>query len=192
MRPRLSPLEIILKDLPPEGRDFVYTRESGEMNGVLKDLIADNPYDIRLKLAPIGNAFTLQGEVKTAMNLQCSLCASDFKYLVQQHLNEIIVPQKPLGKGEHQSRANHVHELQNDGPDYILLETEAFNVGEYMHELIALAEPIRPIGGPACGDECGRPEDRIQREWLTFGEENAGTGIRTNPFQVLEKMKLKS
>lgn len=190
MKTRATPIEIVLKDLPLEGRDFTYTRESAELNPFLSDLIRDNPYSAKFRLTPVGNAYSLQGELQTALDLQCSLCASEFNFPVKQKLNELMVVSKPMNKGDQQSRANHVHELQDSGPDYLLLENENFKVADYIHEVVALAEPIRPLCAPEKPEGCANAQDRIQREWLSFGEEEAKT-IRANPFQVLEKMKLK-
>src|SRR5687768_15042658 len=117
MKARLNPTQIVLKDLPSDGRDFVYTRESGELNATLADLIADNPYEVRVKLTPMGNAYDLRDELTTDLNLLCSLCASDFKFPVKQQMHELIVPQKPLNKGDQQVRSNHAHELSEGGPD---------------------------------------------------------------------------
>jgi uncharacterized protein len=194
MRPRLTPTEIVLKDLPPEGRDFRFTRESGELNSKLEDLVGSNPYEVTFKILPMGNVYVVRGDIRTAMDLQCSLCGGDFKFKVNQPINELIVPQKPLGKGDSQVRSNHAHELAEGGPDYILLEGEVFDAGEYIHEAVALAEPIRPVGKPDCDPLCGdEAKPVVERPWLSYGNksEKPGEGIRANPFQVLEKMKLK-
>ncbi len=193
MRARLTPTEIVLKDLPPEGREFAFTRESGELNSKLEDLIGQNPYDVRFRITPMGNAFDLRGEIKTAMDLQCSQCGGDFKFKVNQPVHELIVPQKPMAKGDQQVRSNHAHELSESGPDYILLESEVFDAGEYIHEAVALTEPIRPLGKPDCDPNCDETKPIVERPWLSYGDkaDKAGEGIRSNPFQVLEKMKLK-
>ena len=193
MKARKTPTEIALKDLPPDGTEFNYTPETGEMTSILSDLIQKNSYDIRLRLTPMGNAYGLKGEIKTALDLQCSDCGGEFKLKINTLVNELIVPQKPLAKGDQQSRANHAHELTEGGPNYILLENEVFNIGEYVHEAIALAEPIRPVGKPDCDPNCGELLTQLNRPWLTIGakDEKSGEGIRANPFQVLEKMKLK-
>jgi uncharacterized protein len=192
MKAQRTPLEIELHELPPDGREFTYDRQSGELNGVLKDLVGTNDYQVRFKLTPMGNTYDLRGEIQTQLDLQCSLCAIDFKFPVKSQLHELIVIQKPLGKRDHQGRANHVHELEESGPDYIVLESGWFNAGEYIHEMVALAEPIRPLGKPNCDENCENLKDRVQREWLSFGPGKNDDLTKQNPFQVLEKIKLKS
>lgn len=193
MKNRLAPTQISLKELAPEGREFDFTQESGELNAVLKDLIGNNPYDIHLKITPTGNSFDLKGHIRTAMDLQCSVCADEFKSKIRLNLHELIVITQAFGKGDQHTKANHAHEWESKGPDYILLETDHFSVGEYAHEAIALAEPIRPLCAPDQPGGCAHADQRIDRPWLSYGEEEKpGTEIRANPFQVLEKIKLKS
>ncbi len=191
MKPRKSPTEIQLKDLPAEGRDYEYTRESGELNSALEDLIGNNPYAVSFKITPLGNTFDLRGTVKTGLNLQCALCAIDFKFPVEQKLHEMLVVQKPMEKGDQLTKANHAHEWENQGPDYILLDSDLFRVGDYIHELVGLAEPIRPLGKPDCDANCENMSEPVKK-WLGYGSEKATDPIKSNPFQVLEKIKLKS
>ncbi|MBX3022330.1 MAG: DUF177 domain-containing protein [Bdellovibrionales bacterium] len=193
MKLRLNPTEIVLKDLPPEGRNFEFTQESGELNDALKDLIGLNAYDLKFHLSPMGNTFDLKGHLSTKMDLQCSLCAEDYKQPVELNLHEYIVIERALGKNDQGAKSNHAHEWESGGPDYIVLNNDTFNVGEYVHEAIGLAEPIRPLCAPEKPEGCANAGQRIEREWLSFNDEkNPKSEIRANPFQVLEKLKLKS
>lgn len=189
---RINPLRINLKELPPEGQEFSYTRTSGELSPVLKDLLGDNDFAVQFRLTPQGNTFELKGGLRAAMDLQCSLCAIDFKYPIALKLFELILVDKkqPIQKGDQQTRVNHAHEWETQGPDYILLDSDSFNVADYIHEMIALAEPLKPLGKPDCDENCENLQDRAKRPWLSYGEQDA-EGIKSNPFQVLEKMKLK-
>lgn len=189
MKHRMGSTLIGLKEIPQEGREFVFTRETGELNKHLEDLIGKNPHQVTFTITPMGNAFKLQGQVNTAMDLACSLCAVDFKFTVHANLHELLLVQKPLGKGEQLTRTNHAHEWESQGPDYIMLENETFDVAEYIHEMIALQEPVRPIGRPNCDENCENLKDRVQRPWLSFGEDDQST--KANPFEVLSKIKLK-
>lgn len=191
MKPRSTPIEITLKDLPAEGREFNYDRESGELNAALQDLIGQNAYKVRMYITPVGNAFDLKGEVETAMNLPCATCGTEFKFPVKHSLHELMIVEKPLNKNEHHSRANHAHEWASGGPDCLMLDSEVLKVRDYLHEMIALAEPIRPLCSPAVDDRCAQAKELPERDWLSFGEEKPGQGIRINPFDILQKVKLK-
>lgn len=191
MKHRMGSTLIGLREIPQEGRDFSFSRETGELNKSLQDLIGQNAYQVTFKITPMGNTFYLKGQVITSMDLPCALCAIEFKFPVHLNLNELLVIEKPLGKGEQMTRANHAHEWEAEGPDYIVLPSEVFNVAEYIHEMVALAEPIRPLGRPDCDKACENLKDRVQREWLTYGKDEESS-VKSNPFQVLEKIKLKS
>lgn len=186
----LTPTEINLKELPDEGRDFAYSDKTKELSAALKDLIGANPYEVSFHISPMGNTFDLKGTIKAQMDLQCSLCAMDLKFPVSLNLHELLVVQRPLEKGDHQSKSNHAHEWEKGGPDYILLDSDQFRVADYIHEAIGLAEPIRPLGKPDCDLSCENIPEAVKK--YVIDEAAKGESIRTNPFQVLEKMKLKS
>ena len=182
--------QISLKDLPADGRDYEFTRATGELNPVLKDLLGTHDYLLSLHIKPIGNAFDMKGELKTELNLQCALCADDFAFPVDIKINELLLVERALGKNDHGGKVNHAHEWASDGPDYIILPNEVFDIGEYAHEAIALSEPIRPLCSPGLPEGCAQPE-HIDRPWLSVGED-AGPAVKVNPFTALQKIKLKS
>lgn len=187
------PNEIVLKELPPEGRDFEYSNESGELNTALRDLIGTSPYQLKFHLMPMGNTYDLRGKLQTELSLQCSRCAEEMKYAVNLDLHELLLLGRALGKNDQATKSNHAHEWESGGPDYMILESDTFNVGEYAHEAIGLAEPIKPLCAPELPEGCAHAGERPERAWLSF--DNSGpeaSTIRSNPFKVLEKMKLKS
>lgn len=186
---RHSPLHINLKELPPEGEEFSYSAKTGELTPALKELLGANEYTVSFKLTPMGNTFDLRGSISTSLNLECSLCAIDFKFPVAVKLHELIVINKPMAKGDQQTRANHAHEWESSGPDYILLESTGFDVAAYIHEMIALAEPTRPLGKPDCDVACENLTPEVKAAWKTPGSDEALA--KANPFKVLEKIKLK-
>jgi uncharacterized protein len=191
MKKRLNPTQILLRELPPEGREYEYNRDSGELNDALDELIDQNDYSVRLTVRPIGNAFDVSGDLKTTLNLQCSLCAIDFKLPISQKIHEVLVINDPLHKGDHLTKANHSSEWDPSQPEGVYLEAPILEVGEFIHELIAIAEPMRPLGRPGCEEACENRKDGVQREWLSVGAKDS-ISVRNHPFSILEKIKLKS
>jgi len=191
MKKRLTTTQIMLRELPPEGREYKYDRESGELNDILKDLIDQNDYAVKLTVRPIGNAFDVQGEIKTAMDLQCSLCAIDFQFPVNQKFHEVLVINDPLDKGDQLTKANHSSEWDPSQPEGVYLEAPRLSVGEFIHELVGIAEPMRPLGRPSCEEACENRKEGVRREWLGADGKDS-ISVRNHPFTVLEKMKLKS
>ena len=193
MKTRQDAKLIVLKDLPAEGRDFEFSNESGELNSILKDLIGTNPYQFNFRITPQGNSFDLRGQLESKLDLQCSVCAGDFAFPIKLDLHELIVIERAIGKGDQMTKANHAHEWVEGGPDYMILSNDTFDVGEYAHEAIALAEPMRPLCAPERPSGCAQSSQKVERTWLSYGEtDKEAAALRDNPFRVLEKIKLKS
>lgn len=191
MKKRLNPTEILLKEVPDEGRTYEYSHESAELTETLKELIDDNLYFVTLTVRPIGNAFEVKGELRTQMKLQCSLCAIDFDFPVSEKFHDVLVINDALSKGDQTVKTNHSSEWDWSQPDGIYLEASLFDVAEYIHEVVALAEPIRPLGGKNCEEYCENRRESVQREWLSIGA-NDTKSVHNHPFSVLGKVKLKS
>lgn len=187
-----TPKNIIkLNELPTNGEHYVFTSEDthDSFAPYFKDLIGDQKFHIEVDIKPVGNAYQLMGKIKTKMPLICALCATDIQHSVNVNLNEIILIDSTMAKNDHEARANHSSELSTDGPEAIMLENEAFDVAEYLHEMIALAEPIRPLGSPDCEVACPERDNAVQREWLTIGN-NSDKLENTNPFGSLKDLKI--
>lgn len=145
-----NPLTVQLKDLPKRGMDFHFTRETGELNSVLDDLIGENPYNIQVHICPDGPAYTIKGDIQTQMNLACARCALDFKHTVKKRFRESLVIQAEKSRRVAYSVPIH-------GEDFCtVLFDSLFSVGDFLHELIAVEEPLRPLGKNICdkNDDC--------------------------------------
>lgn len=193
MKTRKDSTQIVLRELPADGRDFDFTRESGELNQFLHDLVGANPYHLKFHLRPMGNTFDLRGRLETSLNLECAVCGNEITQPIARDLHEFILIEPAMDKGDHTTKANHAHEWEDGGPDYTVLETDAFNVAEFAHEAVALAEPTRPLCAPEAPGGCGHRDELPKRDWLSYdGEAGPAADIRSHPFQILEKIKLKS
>ena len=145
-----SPLTVQLKDLPKQGVDFHFTRETGELNGVLDDLIGKNPYRIQIHICPDGPVYMIEGHIQIQMNLACARCALDFKHTVKRHFHESVIVQS-----EESQRI--AYPVPADGEDFCtVLSDPLFDLGDFLHELIAVEEPLRPLGKNGCdnNDDC--------------------------------------
>lgn len=191
MKPgRLHPTHIRLNEIPPEGRTFEYSRETGEFNSTLKEFIGSNPYSIRFEVLPIGNAFELKGIATATMDLACSLCGIDFKQEITEKLHEVIVIQEELPRVGHEARVNHTTELETTGPSYLETPTPDLNVAEYIHEIIGLAVPIKPLGKKECETSCENLVELVNKGLLIREQDAEKT--KNSPFGVLKNLKLNS
>lgn len=186
----INPTVIRLKDLPQEGRRFVYTNESGELTSFIADLIGKNPYRVELEVRPMGNVYMAEGRIQTGLDEICSLCALEFVYAVNEKFKEILVINDSQSSRDHQARVNHSSELTLDGPECTELESDMFLVGDFIHELIAIAAPMRPLGKPDCDTSCENYKEAVRAGW--FGNQDETGTEPKNPFAVLKDLKLRS
>ncbi len=184
----LNPTVIYLSELPKEGRKYLYTNQTGELQPFLQDLIGKNPYEVELEVKPMGNVFSATGKITTGLDELCSLCALEYVQRISQSFQEILIIQKPV-KG-HQARVNHASELNLEGPECTELESDQFLVGDFIRELVALAKPIKPLGKPNCDETCENYQEAVRKGWLT--PPNDKDFKSENPFSKLAKLKLNS
>ena len=64
-------------------------------------------------------------------------------------------------------------------------------MGEFIHEIIAINEPLRPLGSPDCEIACENYNKAIEKGWLQV-QDDADSQEKQSPFSVLKGMKLNS
>ncbi|MBT4762146.1 MAG: hypothetical protein HOO06_10645 [Bdellovibrionaceae bacterium] len=181
---------LALNEVPLEGEKFTYTRASGELNEALSDLIKDADYTVTLEVFPFDAdaGYQLRGEVHTEMPLSCSRCAIDFSYKVNCKINEVaFVGQEFEVKGDQSVKTPHFSQHhKTDDPETLFLDRPELNIGEYIHEVIALNEPMAPLGRPDCNEDCPNLQEAYKKGWIQKPEPEDKKG----PFDVLKKMSL--
>lgn len=187
MKARKTETLVHLSELPPEGRSYSYSRQSGELDAVLEDLIAANNYDFEMFIKPMGGAFEVSGRMRTTLDLQCSRCALDFKLPIQQDFQELLMIEAQRPRRSHSARTNHSSEGFTDGPFCNVIPSELFDVGEFLHELVAVAEPIKPLAKEGCDKDCENYRDALLQGWLT--DPDAPKSGMEGPFAVLQRLK---
>ena len=182
-----------LREIPSQGHCFEFSQDSGELDSRLKDLIGTNTYQVRIEIVPIGNAFELRGQLETQLDVHCSLCAEPLKHPINEILQDILLIQDTMSRAEHQVRVNHTTELAPDAPDYVVLTDDFFDLAEYVHEQIALAEPLKPVGSADCRLTCERFQAIERQGFLQqTGAEQDEFEKSKNPFQRLKNFKFNS
>ena len=183
-----SPTIIHLNELPEDGRAFKFTRQSGELNDDLSDIIGTNDYEISFYIRPIGNAYEMTGKFSVTMDLICSRCAVDFNTNIKEEFNEIIIVNDALPRNAQSSKTNHSSEWEQDGPYCNQIESNEFRIGKFTHEIIALAEPMQPLGKENCDNTCENYIKALNEGWLANPDDDARE--KETPFAVLEQLKL--
>lgn len=175
------PTDISLKEIPPEGRDFYYTNETGELSQGLKDLIQSNPYQVELHLRPLGNAFEITGKIRTQMDLLCSRCGREIQHPISDDFRELIMVEDERPRGGH---AGHTGgHLLSEGPYCNFIPSPYLNVIDFIHEHVAASEPYII--------ECRRGDCEAEMRKAQLGAmAPADFDENTNPFAALKNLKV--
>lgn len=179
-------MKIRLAEIPEDGRSFVFTRESGELNGALKDILAKAPYKIDMTIRPLGNAYEMEGRVVTSMSEICSLCGWDLNLPLNKPFKEILIEAPEIDRETHHVHGNQSVDFLNEGASTSNYKNELFDAGEFIHELVAISEPLYP----KCGDpDCEHLEEATAKR-LELEAEFAKADEAKSPFAMLKDVQV--
>lgn len=182
-------MKIRLAEIPEEGRHFSFTRETGELNSALNDLVSKAAYKVDLTIRPLGNAFEMTGKVVTSMEEICSLCGWDLNLPLNKTFKEVLLEEPDVDRETHHVHGNQSVDFLNDDSSMANYKDGLFDAGEFIHELVAISEPLYP----ACGDpDCEHlQEAATKRAELEAEFARAGTDETLSPFAKLKDVQIK-
>lgn len=138
-------MKIKLTEVPEDGRDYHWNTQSGELKAILADIIGENAYDTHFFIKPLNSRdFELTGNIKTHSPALCSRCGTDININVNERFHEILISKQENPRNGKYSKVNHVSDLPTGGPETSEYENMVFDMGEYLHEVVALAAPFNP------------------------------------------------
>ena len=193
MKCKLFPIHITLSKLSEEGSSFVYDSHGGQLDQGLNDLIGSNSYELKFFIQPIRkNAYELCGHIKTQMELLCSLCASDLKWDINESINEILLVEcDKRSQISRKTRVNYASELADPNLFCNILSSDEFSVLNFAHEIIALAEPHRPLGHANCEKKlCPNLTTETRLKLAEFQDVESQDRDPYSPFSVLAEVKV--
>lgn len=183
---------INLAEIPEEGRSYEYTTESGEVTAAIADLIGENKYFIQFNLRPLNSKdFMLTGSIKTRTKEICSYCGQGIQFPVQLKFSEFIIPPQEMTRDGYYVRSSNIIEHDPDSPQSFEYSAGMkLDIGEYLHETIALNVPYNPA--PELSDKGDCNDCGINVQTLVKSYEEKPTDLETkNPFAVLKSLKTK-
>ncbi len=182
---------INLAEIPEDGRAFEYNRKTGDLNEMLKDIIGDRDFSVNIYIRPMGNAYEMSGQVNTKVAEVCSLCGWDIDVPITKRVNEILIPEGEEYRKEQSVHGNQAVDFLADGPAVTGYKGNSFDAGEFVHEVIAISEPLYPN----CGDaDCEHLKESTQiREQLAseFEAQEKEKAPGHPGFAALKDLKLK-
>lgn len=180
---------INLLEIPAEGKIYICNQNTGDLNQDLKDLLGQTPYQTEFTIRPLqAGTFELTGFIKTKLPEDCSRCGLDFDMPVDQSFRELLIPEQEIPRNSKFAKANHVSDMHNDGPSVVEYQGHHFNAGEYLHEVVALAEPYTPAPACTADGNCSLCKKPVSAE--KFSYEDPGFEEPVSPFASLKNIKL--
>jgi uncharacterized protein len=185
-------MKLKLNEIPDEGREYIYTKETGELNEDLRDLIENNQYHVQFFIKPLNHKdFVMNGTVTTKTKEICSLCGETFHFPTKAKINEIIIPKTTDKDHEKQSRANHISEQDENAPSVSEYKGEVFEIGDFVHEAVALSIPFNPKPELTEKGDCSVCLKSLLSSPFVY-DENISIVEKINPFSALKDLKLKN
>lgn len=136
-------MEIDLNEISTEGTELSFNEKSGELTSALKDLISSSSYEFQASIRDIGcDSYQLSGTVKTSIQTNCSRCGCETAQALSVPFNDILMDKNTL-ENDTESSSTTTHEVDSSAPDISYYENCTFNLGQFTHEVVALAEPYR-------------------------------------------------
>ena len=182
-------MKINLAEIPEDGRSYQFTNQTGELNAILSDLIGKNQYVADFFIKPLNSRdFEFSGKIETKTPGQCSRCGIDFAFPIKQKFREFLIPKQNQPRGSRYSKVNHVSDLPEDAPEVSEYEGNAFDLGEYIHEVIALAAPFNVAGPEDENGDCSICKIPLKGQSFSYDEQMPPDKPQ-NPFAVLKNIK---
>lgn len=182
-------MKINLAEIPEEGRSYHYNNKTGELNAILLDVVGKNLHETEFFIKPLNSRdFEVVGTIKTKVPEVCSRCGIDFPYPVDKKFHEFLIPKQDQPRGSKYSKVNHVSDLPEDGPDVTEYEGHLFDIGEYLHEVVALAAPFNAAGPEDDNGDCTICKIPVKGRSFSYDEQMPDEKPM-NPFAVLKNIK---
>lgn len=185
-------MEIDLSRIPEDGENYIFNQNTGELNESLQDLIGSSLFEVQLFIKPLPQStFQVTGRIKTQLPEDCGKCGDPFLWPVDQKVNELLVPNISHQRGDKYQKPNHLSDTIE------LSDVEAYNytwpylnVGDFVHEIIVIAEPAYPHPPIKPNGQCSFCDRIIGKDPIQYEEpgfEKVKTGLTD-----LKKIKLNS
>ncbi len=182
--------QIKLKEIPPEGKTYSYSRATGELNNSLKDLIELHEYQAEVFIKPLNSKdFELKAAIRTFAPDICSRCGLDFKFNINLKLSEIMIPEQPQDRTGKYVRVNHLSDNSENRESLEYDSTAVLDIGEYFHGQLGLAIPVNPAPPVNAQGNCGDCGVRVLGASFNYDEVLEETP-QPSPFAVLQDLKV--
>ena len=142
-------MEILLRDIPPEGLDVSFETDPAQLDLVETRAGFQGMIHAQLSISKQGDLVFVTGRTETHLVLECGLCLKKFPC--------------PLNLGIHaqylsvdSEEVQNEPELKHDDMDVIFYSGDTLQFDDLIREQIFLAIPMHPVCTPGCLGLCPR------------------------------------
>lgn len=180
---------IHLNEVPNDGRTWSLNRANSKLGEVLHDVIHKSAFQIHFSILPLSDTgtFQIQGTIKTELPEECSRCGLDFQFALDEKFKNILVPGVGSERDAQFAKPNHFSDLQETDLEVAEFFGDEFNAGEFLHELIALAQPQIPAPPLDAQGSCRTCKIDVINHSFSHVEE---VEVKSSPFAKLKGIKL--
>ncbi|MBC7420757.1 MAG: DUF177 domain-containing protein [Bdellovibrio sp.] len=183
-------MKIRLNEIPEEGREYILNRKTAELNLALEDLIKNLPYDVKIYIKPINTKdFEMTGTIRATTSEDCSRCGIDFDYSIDKKIHEILIPFMEDDRTSQYARSSTPISEESSAMSVINYKSSQIDLGDYVHEAIALDIPFNPAPSCTKSGECTLCHKNFGNQPFIY-DEKMGEEAKPNPFKALKDLKL--
>ncbi len=181
---------INLKEIPAEGQQYICNSKTAEFNEALFDLIGATLYQTEFFIKPSSQGYEITGFIRTQMNELCSRCGIDIKLPIYTKFHEFLIQKQSDPRRSHYAKANHYSDLHSeDRPSVVEFDNAEFDMGEYLHEIVAIETPYVPAPPENEKGDCSVCGLYVRDKAFNY-EEPLPVEEKQSPFSVLKGIKL--
>ena len=141
---------------------------------------------MELDVLPLGQSFDVRGTVETKLPQVCSLCADEYTLDLKEKFHQIV-----MNEDKHTVSGFKENWSAEDVEVWMPKVAGQFDVGDMIHEVIGLAEPLRPICKTDCKGLCFQCGEELNLRQCDCSPVVAGQQkVETSPFSVLKELKV--
>lgn len=147
-----DPKNLVVKfhEIPQGGLEFHF-QNSGPMDPSVLDLLGNNPvYDITMNVDQNDQMTQLKGQITAQVPFACSRCAEDFVLPVKKSFATLYY------KSENDIKNVHVGDELQTAFEMEQNTSGVLDLGEVVHEQIALEIPFQPLCSESCKGLCSQ------------------------------------
>jgi uncharacterized protein len=142
-------MEIVLRDIPPEGLDLDYEADPGHLDLPEGGIGFEGLIHVQLSVFKQQESVFVTGQTQAQLLLECGRCLKRFPCPLNLGIHARYLPAGAVDIGEEK-------ELKREDMDVIFYSGDTLQFDDLIREQIILAIPMHPICTPGCQGLCSR------------------------------------